>query len=128
MANPFDIDLATSDDTWPLPGEPFRVVLVFKNDANADQYNAFQEAWLIYNTKDDGGCHHSKWPMIRAQKRKGAGGDFNRIIVYLQPVPVPGDTGSRGGRPGTGSGTVYGSSATPPPAGTVTQCTPITNL
>ncbi len=126
---PYDVDPA-SDKEWPPTGEPFRVVLVFNNDAGDVHYNAFLEAWLIYASKPTkGGCHQSKWPMIRAQKvNKASKDDFNRIIVHLQTTPVPGASSS-GGRIGTGIGTVYGSSSTPPPSGTVTQCsTTIPNL
>ena len=128
-APPFDVD-PSSDTEWPPNGEPFRLVLLFNNDPGDVHYKAFMDAWLIYTSKPTkGGCHHSKWRMLRAQKVNRVGKEgFNRIIVHLQTTPVPGASGS-GGRSGTGSGTVYGSSSNPPPSGTVTQCaTQIPNL
>ena len=126
-APPFDVELESSDKEWPPDGEPFRVVLVFNSSTGYPHYDAFLEASLIYKTRETKKdcCHHTKWPMIRAQKMgQGPKDQLYRIIVYLKPTAVPSAGGRTGGGiyAGTGSGTVYGSSSTPPPSGTVTQC------
>jgi hypothetical protein len=116
---PFDVDAGASDVEF-FAGEPFRVVLTF--DASAqDTYTLFHDAWLIYVR----GNHHTKWTMVRFTAGAWSASGTNKITVYLLPADTPENGGGKEDASGliyggTGTGTVFGSSASGP-AGTVLQ-------
>jgi hypothetical protein len=119
MANsPFDV---TACDNGCIAGEPFKVTLTFNsNVTNARYYfTNFNDAWLIF----DNSARRSKWVMKRRSIGAWSTSGTNTIDVEFIPDetsatasvsgPIPSKTKPKrdGWRSGTGTGTVFGSSA-----------------